>query len=81
MSFKRNKYEMTPLIIKGLFFMEVWGNTPQYSQILPIFPPPPQITPTTFEIKKSEQGNRGYIGHRFQLSLSTIWRNHLPFNQ
>ena len=28
--------------------------------------------------KKSEQGNRGYIGYRFPLSLSTIWRNHLP---
>ena len=22
-----------------------------------------------------------YIGYRFPLSLSTIWRNHLPFNQ
>ena len=27
------------------------------------------------------QVNRGYNGYRFQLSLSTIWRNHLPFNQ
>ena len=22
-----------------------------------------------------------YIGYRFSLSLSTIWANHLPFNQ
>ena len=39
-------------------------------------PPPPPISDT-----KSEQGNRGYNGYRFQLSPSTIWRNHLPFNQ
>ena len=43
-------------------------------------PPPPQTTPT-FEKTKSEQGNRGYIGYIFPLSLSTIGRNHLPFNQ
>ena len=36
-------------------------------------PPPPHF--------RSEQGNRGYIGYRFPMSLSIIWRNHLPFNQ
>ena len=30
--------------------------------------------------QKSEQGNGGYSGYRFPLSLSTIWGNHLPFN-
>ena len=29
---------------------------------------------------KKNQGNEGYIGYRFPLSLSTIWGNHLPFN-
>ena len=33
-----------------------------------ITPPPP-----TFEIKKSEQGNRGYIGYRFPLSLYLLF--------
>ena len=45
--------------------------------------PPPQITPTfdMFEIKNQNKGIEDYIGYRFPLSLSTIWRNHLPFNQ
>ena len=43
-------------------------------------PPPPPNHPHIWGTK-SEQGNRGYNGYRFQLSLSTIWRNHLPFNQ
>ena len=41
---------------------------------------PPKPPPLEIK-KKSEQGNRGYIGYRFPLSLSTIWRNHLPLNQ
>ena len=41
--------------------------------------PPPQTPPHLRY--KNQQGNRGYIGYRFPLSLSTIWRNHLPFNQ
>ena len=42
-------------------------------------PPPTHTTPHPWD-KKSEQGNGGYIGYRFPLSLSTIWGNHLPFN-
>ena len=34
-----------------------------------------------FEIKNQNKGIEDYIGYRFPLSLSTIWRNHLPFNQ
>ena len=51
---------------------------------LPPQPPPPPPPPThhipTHGYKKSEQGNGGYIGYIFPLSLSTIWANHLPFN-
>ena len=43
-----------------------------------ITPPPPP----TFEIQNQNKGIEDiYNGYRFQLSLSTIWRNHLPFNQ
>ena len=42
-------------------------------------PPPPPID--MFEIKNQNKGIEDYIGYRFPLSLSTIWRNHLPFNQ
>ena len=40
-------------------------------------PPPPP--PHTWD-QKSDQGNGGYIGYGYPLSLSTIWGNHLPFN-
>ena len=36
--------------------------------------------PPTFEIKNQNKGIEDILG-RFRLSLSTIWRNHLPFNQ
>ena len=32
------------------------------------------------EIKNQNKGIEHYIEYRFQLSLSTIWRNHLPFS-
>ena len=40
------------------------------------YPPPPQTTPTfdMFEIKNQYKGIEDYIGYRFPLSLSTIWR-------
>ena len=43
------------------------------------YPPPPQTTPTfdMLEIKNQNKGLEDYIGYGFQLSLSTIWRNHL----
>ena len=40
---------------------------------------PTHTTPNPWD-QKSEQGNGGYIGYRFPLSLSTIWGNHLRFN-
>ena len=43
------------------------------------YPPPPPID--MFEIKNQNKGIEDYIGYRFPLSLFTIWRNHLPFNQ
>ena len=45
--------------------------------------PPPPTTPTfdMFEIKNQNKGIEDYTGYRFPLSPSTIWRNHLPFNQ
>ena len=45
------------------------------------FPLSPSII--VFLKKKSKNQNQGiedYIGYRFPLSLSTIWRNHLLFN-
>ena len=42
------------------------------------FDTPPPTQPHPWD-QKSEQVNGVYIGHRFPLSLSTIWGNHLPF--
>ena len=66
------KHEMT----KNCFFSK------KIIKFRPPPPPPPPITYTTPHPwdQKSEQGNGGYIGYIFPLSLSTIWGNHLPLN-
>ena len=42
--------------------------------------PPPPLTTPTLEIQNQNKRIEDN-GYRFQLSLSTIWRNHLPYNQ
>ena len=70
---KNNYFSKKKKLFPELFVSRNVGNSIKWRKTLH---PPPHTWDT-----KSEQGNRGYIGYRFTLSLSTIWRNHLPFNQ
>ena len=78
--FLKNKF---CFLFPELFFSGNVGNSIKCKKN--IIPPPPKkkTTPTfdMFEIKNQNKGIEDYIGYRFPLSLSTIWRNHLPFNQ
>ena len=43
--------------------------------------PLPPTHPHIWDKKNQNKGIDDYIGYRFPLSLSTIWRNHFPLNQ